>query len=171
MSESNTKIQVRGLNLWYGENHALKNVNMDIKEKASYIKGLFDGYELDAEKKEMKIISKLIDLSIELSEKVEELEKEKNELRGYLTELAEDFVALEESVYSEDDEDYADYSDLDDPEEEEYDFDEDDEYYEIECPHCSEKICFTDDVEIADLVCPACRQPIDDASLDSNSEE
>ena len=32
--EKKTKIQVRGLNLWYGENHALKNVNMDIKEKS-----------------------------------------------------------------------------------------------------------------------------------------
>ena len=29
-----TKIQVRDLNLWYGENHALKNVNMDIKENS-----------------------------------------------------------------------------------------------------------------------------------------
>ena len=34
MSENNTKIQVRDLNLWYGENHALKHVNMDIKEKS-----------------------------------------------------------------------------------------------------------------------------------------
>ena len=32
--EKKTKIQVRGLNLWYGENHALKNVNMDIKENS-----------------------------------------------------------------------------------------------------------------------------------------
>ena len=143
---------------------------MDIKEKASYIKGLFDGYELDMEKKETKIISKLIDLSIDLSEKVEELENENRELRSYLTELAEDFVALEDSVYSENDEDYADYSDLDEPEDEDYTFDEE-EYYEIECPHCSEKICFTDDVEVADLVCPACRKPIDDGSVSDDFEE
>lgn len=30
----NTKISVSNLNLYYGENHALKDVNMDIKEKA-----------------------------------------------------------------------------------------------------------------------------------------
>ena len=30
----NAKISVRDLNLYYGENHALKNVNMDIKEKS-----------------------------------------------------------------------------------------------------------------------------------------
>lgn len=30
----NTKITVRNLNLYYGENHALKNVNMDIRENA-----------------------------------------------------------------------------------------------------------------------------------------
>lgn len=34
MNTNKTKIQVRDLNLWYGENHALKNVNMDIKEKS-----------------------------------------------------------------------------------------------------------------------------------------
>lgn len=31
---TNTKISVRDLNLYYGENHALKNVNMDIRENA-----------------------------------------------------------------------------------------------------------------------------------------
>lgn len=30
----NTKISVKNLNLYYGENHALKDVNMEIKEKA-----------------------------------------------------------------------------------------------------------------------------------------
>ena len=30
--DKKTKIQVRDLNLWYGENHALKSVSMDIKE-------------------------------------------------------------------------------------------------------------------------------------------
>lgn len=34
MNVNKTKIQVRDLNLWYGENHALKNVSMDIKEKS-----------------------------------------------------------------------------------------------------------------------------------------
>ena len=28
------KVSVRDLNLYYGENHALKNVNMDIRENA-----------------------------------------------------------------------------------------------------------------------------------------
>ena len=32
--EKKTKIQVRDLNFWYGENHALKNVSMDIKENS-----------------------------------------------------------------------------------------------------------------------------------------
>ena len=31
--EKKTKIQVRNLDLYYGENHALKDVSMDIKEK------------------------------------------------------------------------------------------------------------------------------------------
>lgn len=32
--EKKTKIQIRDLNLYYGDNHALKNVSMDIKEKS-----------------------------------------------------------------------------------------------------------------------------------------
>ena len=32
--EKQSKIQVRDLNLWYGENHALKDVSMDIKENS-----------------------------------------------------------------------------------------------------------------------------------------
>lgn len=32
--EKKVKIEVRGLNLYYGENHALKDVNMDIKENS-----------------------------------------------------------------------------------------------------------------------------------------
>ena len=32
--EKQTKIKVRNLDLYYGENHALKNINMDIKEKS-----------------------------------------------------------------------------------------------------------------------------------------
>ena len=32
--EQKTKISVKDLNLYYGENHALKSVSMDIKEKA-----------------------------------------------------------------------------------------------------------------------------------------
>lgn len=32
--EKKSKIQVRNLNLWYGENHALKDVSMDIKDNS-----------------------------------------------------------------------------------------------------------------------------------------
>uniref|UniRef100_UPI0040570214 phosphate ABC transporter ATP-binding protein PstB n=1 Tax=Agathobacter sp. TaxID=2021311 RepID=UPI0040570214 len=32
--EKQTKIKVRNLDLYYGDNHALKNINMDIKEKS-----------------------------------------------------------------------------------------------------------------------------------------
>lgn len=32
--ENNVKISVKDLNLYYGENHALKNINMDIRENA-----------------------------------------------------------------------------------------------------------------------------------------
>ena len=43
--ESKTKISTRNLNLYYGENHALKNINLDLYEqKKVYIfKGMIQG--------------------------------------------------------------------------------------------------------------------------------
>ena len=60
---------------------------MEINERATYIKGLFDGYEIDKTKKEGKILAELIELTVELSSRVLELEAENAELRGYISEI------------------------------------------------------------------------------------
>jgi serine/threonine-protein kinase len=61
------------------------------------------------------------------------------------------------------DEEYEDYSDLND--DEDFEGEDDEEYYEVECPSCGEKICFTDDIEIEELVCPACGELVGDTDL------
>jgi len=138
---------------------------MELNSKASYIKGLFDGYELNESSKECKIIEKLIDLVVDLSKKVEELEADHQELSGYVSEMAEDLVNLEDVVYDDvEEEEYEDYSDLN--EDEDFDFEEDEDYYEIECPSCGEKICFTDDIDIEELVCPACGEAVGSVSCE-----
>ncbi len=142
---------------------------MGITENAAYLKGLFDGYEIDVETKEGKIISKLCDLVAELAEKVASLEVDNRELAEYVYEIDEDLTDLENDIYDvdEDDEEYEDYSDLN--EDDEYSLD-DEAYYEIECPSCSEKICFTDDIDIETLVCPACGEVVGDVEIVTEEE-
>ena len=43
---------------------------MGITEKAAYVKGLFDGYELDAGSKEGKIIGEMLTLISDMADKI-----------------------------------------------------------------------------------------------------
>ena len=131
---------------------------MNINEKAAYLKGLFDGSELEMTK-ENKIIGERLDLISEMSCKISELEADNAELRDYIEEIVEDLGEVEEEVFfNEDDE--SDYDDLNDDE----DFEAGDvsEYYELECPSCGETVCFDDSLDPDTLVCPACGEKIGD---------
>jgi ribosomal protein S27E len=121
---------------------------MGITEKAAYIKGLFEGYEIDAAKKEGKIISEMLTLIADMADEISALKADNRDLHEYVEELDHDLGELEEEIYFGDDYD----------EEEEYeDYDEEDsDYYEIECPSCGEIVCFDDSLEEDELVCPAC---------------
>ena len=116
---------------------------MGITEKAAYLKGLFDGYEIDATKKEGKIISELLVLVADMADEISALKADNRELHEYVEELDHDLGEVEEELYFEDD-----YDDEDE--------DEDSEYYEIVCPSCGEVVCFDDTLEEDELICPAC---------------
>ena len=68
---------------------------MGISEKAAYIKGLFDGYELDATKKEGKILSELLELVSDMADKINALEEDNAELHEYVEEIDKDNFATE----------------------------------------------------------------------------
>ena len=141
---------------------------MGISENAAYIKGLFDGYEIDVNTKEGKIISKMLDLLVDMSDKINALEADNRDLHEYVEELDHDLGEVEEEVYFGED-DYDDYDDLND--DEDYDG-EDEEFYEIECPSCGELVCFDDSLEVEDLICPACGEKIGDFEIcDGNCAE
>ncbi|MBO5907218.1 MAG: hypothetical protein J6Q85_03605 [Clostridia bacterium] len=130
---------------------------MGITEKAAYIKGLFDGYEIDASKKEGKIISLMLELVADMADKISALEADNKELHEYVEELDHDLGEAEEELYFSDDEYY-------DEDDDEYDT-EDGDYYELECPSCGEIVCFDDSLEPEDIVCPACGEKIGDVEL------
>ena len=134
---------------------------MTLNEKASYIKGLCDGMELDKSSKEGKVIAALLDLVSDMAMAIEDLDAEVGELGEYVEELDEDLGEVEEILCDDEDDDYDDYDD-------DYECDgdccncddecelADDEYFEVECPSCGETICFDESIDPEELVCPAC---------------
>ena len=129
---------------------------MNINKESAYLRGLLEGYELDGNKKEVKLIAKMLELIDEMADHITALEADNAEMREYIEELDHDLGAVEEDLYM--DEDYDD--------EDEYDeYDEDSDYYEIECPSCGEVVCFDDSIDPDNLVCPACGEKIDDVEL------
>ena len=141
---------------------------MGISENAAYIKGLFDGYEINVNTKEGKLISKMLDQLVDMADKINALEADNRDLHEYVEELDHDLGEVEEEVYFGED-DYDDYDDLND--DEDYDG-EDEEFYEIECPACGELVCFDDSLEVEDLICPACGEKIGDFEIcDGNCAE
>ena len=140
---------------------------MNINEKAAYVKGLFDGSDLDKNSKEVKIISEMLDLMSDMATKISELEAENAELLEYIEELDEDLGAVEEEFYFTD-EDEDDYDDLNDTDE--YDGD-DSTYYELECPSCGETICFDDSLDPNELTCPACGEKVGEVEIVEEEEE
>ena len=143
---------------------------MGISENAAYIKGLFDGYEIDTNTKEGKIISKMLELLSDMADKINALEADNKDLHEYVEELDHDLGEVEEEVYFGDDYD-DEYDDDDFDDEDEYEG-EDGEFYEIECPSCGEIVCFDESLEVDELVCPACGEKIGDIELcDGNCAE
>ena len=146
---------------------------MNITEKSAYLKGLAEGLSLDPQKPETKIISALLELVSDMSQKITELEHDVEVLNDYADELDEDLGFVEELLY-EDDEDGDEY--LDDEDDCDFDCancdhgdlclgDEDDDEVEegfrcVMCPACSEKIYFDESMDPADLICPACGKVI-----------
>ncbi len=136
---------------------------MGITEKAAYVKGLFDGYELDATSKEGKLIGEMLTLISDMADKIAALEADNKELHEYVEELDQDLGAVEEDLYFDEGEDYDDFDE---------DEDCDGEFFEMECPSCGEIVCFDETLVGQDIACPACGESITDIEIcDGNCED
>ena len=137
-------------------------MDMNLTEKAAYIKGLAEGLELDKESKEGKIIAALLELTGEMAQELASVRKDIDEIDDDL-ESVENFISGEDD--DEEDEDSEDAEDDDDDLFDDEDCDGDcegchgcdgEEYYEIVCPSCGETVCFDQELDPENLVCPAC---------------
>lgn len=129
---------------------------MEITEKVAYLKGLAEGMELDAGKKEGKLLTAIIDVLEDIALELSDIEDAQEELGEGLDAVSDDLEDVEDLLYGdEDDED-------DDGEYELDDLGEDEDCYATTCPTCEETIYFDESVlEDGEVVCPNCGEKLE----------
>ena len=136
---------------------------MNITEKVAFLKGVMEGMKFDIESSEGNVISKLVDIVDDLAHALEDLDMKTDVTNDYVEELDHDLGELEEYVYDDDDIECGCCEDDDDCDCDCCDCDDDDDdLYEIECPHCHDKIYATEDMLKDSLNCPNCNEKICD---------
>ena len=114
---------------------------MNLSERVSYLKGLMDGLSIDETKPEGKLFKAIIDVLDEMSASVLDLEDDMDEMAELADNLDEDLGAVEEYLFGEDD---------------------DEDYFEVECPNCGEVICMDEDLACeGEVLCPACGENVE----------
>ena len=126
---------------------------MNIKEKAAYVQGLLSGLELDGDKKETKLLKAMVDLIEDISLSIENLEEDVDDICDQLDVLDEDLAEVEDEIYEDCD------CECDDDCDEDCDCgcNDDENFYEVICPSCNEKICLSEETLLDDeMNCPGC---------------
>lgn len=129
---------------------------MTNSERASYIRGLMDGLELDPNAKETKVLNAIVELLDDLCVTVDEID--------------EDLGDLEEEYYGLDDDECGcgcghHHDEFDDAE------------FEVTCPSCGDTIELNDAMlEEGSIVCPGCGETLefdfdDEEEPEENGEE
>ena len=109
-------------------------------ERVSYIRGLMEGLELETDKKEVKVLTAIMDLLEDMALSLSEVENTCEDMANQLDAVDEDLCCLEDDYYGDRDEE-----------------DEEECYYEVTCPSCQETICLSEDVlEAGEIDCPNC---------------
>lgn len=127
---------------------------MSNAERASYIRGLMDGLELDPNAKETKLWNAVSELLNELCQSMDEMEEEVAGMADQLDEVDEDLGTLEAEFYGIDEDDCGCGH--------EHGCGHHHAEFEAICPNCGETIELTDDMLDSDgMVCPHCGETLE----------
>lgn len=120
----------------------------NISNQISYLKGLMEGLKFDENSNEGKIFKAILNVLEEIDYSMDDIYDYQDELAEQVDMIDDDLAAVEEE-----------FADCDDC----CGCDDDDEYYEVECPSCGEVICLDEDVLCNgdDIICPNCKEPIE----------
>lgn len=128
---------------------------MSMTEKVAYLKGLADGMELGEGKNE-KLLKAIIDTLEEMAYTVDDINADLDEIALQVDAVDEDLADLEEYVYEDD-----------------YDYDSDEEFYDVQCPSCGEVICIDEEIlEEGCITCPNCGELLEfECEFDCDCDE
>ncbi len=131
---------------------------MTVTEKVAYLKGLIEGFAVDENTKEGKMLKAMMDVLSDLAVSVEDLEDSISDLTDQVDAIDEDLDALEGEVYGADDE----CSGCEDCE---------DEFYDICCPNCNEEFCVDEETLMeGGIECPNCGEHLE-FDIDGSGED
>lgn len=147
---------------------------MTVAEKVAYLKGLAEGFKLDTETKEGKLISVIIETLEDIAFELEDLNENALDIGDELDAISDDLADVEEILFGGDEDD------------DEYENDDDDHVcdccsddcccddevaYEVTCPSCGEEIVLEEaDLESGSITCPKCAEKLE-FEFDEGDEE
>lgn len=159
----------------------------EVKQKIAYLQGLSAGINLDKESKEGKILGAVVDILEAMTEEIEKLRKDREELEKYVEAVDEDLGELEDEVYGnecdcdecEDDEDDEDYDSDDYFEDGDLESEDEGSFVEMECPQCHDIVKFEtsllEDEDVIEITCPNCDEVVyvndDEAVMEKKEKE
>lgn len=130
---------------------------MDTTESLGYLKGLLEGLDIDADKKEAKVYNAIIDVLTNIVEDIDDMTEGVELLADQVDAVDEDLADLEEFVYDEYDDCDCDCDcgcDCCD--------DEDCEEFEVECPLCGAEITVDEETVLdGSIACPNCGEMLE----------
>lgn len=130
---------------------------METTESLGYLKGLLDGLDLDANKKETKAIHAIVDVLSNIIEDIDDMTDGMEMLAEQIDAVDEDLAEVEDYLLD-DDCDYDCDCGCDDCD----DFDDEVEMFEVECPLCGEKIDVDEDTVLSGTIpCPNCGEMLE----------
>ncbi len=122
---------------------------MDTKESLGYLKGLLEGLELDANKKETKAINAVVDVLSNIVEDLDDMTESMGVLGEQIDAVDEDLAEVEDFLLGDDE---CDCCDCDDECGE----------FEVECPLCNEAFTVDEDTVLnGPIPCPNCGEMLE----------
>lgn len=131
---------------------------MTLSEKVAYLKGVAEGLKFDPDKSpEGKLISIMMDILEHMALNAEENDDSIQALADQLDDVSDSLALVEDYVYS--DEFTEDDEDEEDDAEEALEALEEDGFFELECPNCSDTLVVDKSVlDSGSVTCPGCGQ-------------
>lgn len=128
---------------------------MNTTESLGYLKGLLDGLDFDADKKDTKMFKAIIEVLENIIEDIDDVNEELDLVSEQVDGIDDDLAAVEDYLSEED----------------ECDCCCDDEEYEITCPACGETFVADEDTVMSGSAeCPACGEALE-FELEDDREE